>query len=64
MVKHNHIVVRAEVNKAPKDIRFIRKWIPEKYLNKFDSILKRQGIIIIFIFYKPHSRRIKIQLTI
>ena len=27
MVKHNHIVVRAEVNKAPKDIRFIRKWI-------------------------------------
>jgi len=27
MVKHNHIVVRAEVNKAPKDIRFIKKWI-------------------------------------
>lgn len=27
MVKHNHIVIRAEVNKAPKDIRFIKKWI-------------------------------------
>ena len=27
MVKHNHIIIRAKVNKPPQDIRFIKKWI-------------------------------------
>jgi uncharacterized membrane protein YdjX (TVP38/TMEM64 family) len=31
--------------------RFIRRWIPKKYFNKFNSLLKRQGVIIIFIFF-------------
>ena len=26
MLQHNHIIIRAEVKKPPKDIRFIRKW--------------------------------------
>ena len=27
MLQHNHIIIRAEIKKPPKDIRFIRKWI-------------------------------------
>jgi uncharacterized membrane protein YdjX (TVP38/TMEM64 family) len=31
--------------------RYIRKLIPQKQLEKFDSILKRQGVIVIFILF-------------
>ena len=27
MLQHNHIIIKADINKPPKDIRFIRKWI-------------------------------------
>ena len=27
MVKHNHLIIRADIKKPPKDIRFIRKWL-------------------------------------
>jgi len=26
-MEHKHIIIRANINKPPKDIRFIRKWI-------------------------------------
>ena len=32
MLKHNHIIIKAQINKPPKDIRFIRKWI-KKLIN-------------------------------
>ena len=31
--------------------RYIRKLIPDHYLNKFDTFLKRQGVIVIFILF-------------
>ena len=27
MVKHNHLIIRANINKPPTDIRFVRKWL-------------------------------------
>ena len=35
MLKHNHIIIRAEVKKPPKDIRFARKWI-RKFIKAID----------------------------
>jgi uncharacterized membrane protein YdjX (TVP38/TMEM64 family) len=31
--------------------RYIRKLIPDHYLNRFDTFLKRQGVIVIFILF-------------
>jgi len=31
--------------------RFVRKLIPEKQLNRFDTIVKRQGIIVLFALF-------------
>ena len=31
MLKHNHIIIKAQINKPPKDIRFIRKWIKKLF---------------------------------
>ena len=31
--------------------RYIRKLIPDDYLNRFDTFLKRQGVIVIFILF-------------
>ena len=35
MLQHNHIIIRAEIKKPPKDIRFIRKWI-RKFLRSIN----------------------------
>ena len=40
MLKHNHIIIKAQINKPPKDIRFIRKWI-KKLINAIG--MKRLG---------------------
>ena len=44
MLKHNHIIIRAEVEKPPKDIRFARKWI-----RKFIKAMYEKSI---FNFYE------------
>lgn len=31
--------------------RFIRQMIPSDYLNRFDAIIKQQGIVVVFIFF-------------
>ena len=31
--------------------RYIRKLIPDKQLEKFDRVLKRQGVIVVFILF-------------
>ena len=41
MLKHNHIIIKAQINKPPKDIRFIRKWI-KKLINAIGMKRLRQ----------------------
>ena len=31
--------------------RYVRKWVPAHYLNRFDSLAKRQGAIVFFLFF-------------
>ncbi len=31
--------------------RYIRRWIPADKLEKFDTVIRRQGIIIVFLFF-------------
>jgi uncharacterized membrane protein YdjX (TVP38/TMEM64 family) len=31
--------------------RYVRKWVPAHYLSRFDSLAKRQGAIVFFLFF-------------
>jgi uncharacterized membrane protein YdjX (TVP38/TMEM64 family) len=31
--------------------RYVRKWVPAHYLSRFDSLAKRQGSIVFFLFF-------------
>lgn len=31
--------------------RYVRRWIPDKQFNKFDTIIRRQGVIVLFILF-------------
>lgn len=31
--------------------RYVRKWVPAPYLSRFDSLAKRQGAIVFFLFF-------------
>ena len=31
--------------------RYVRKWIPSRYLSRFDAIAKHQGVLLFFLFF-------------
>ena len=38
-------------------VRYIRKLIPARYLEKFDSFVKHQGLFVLFILFRCNSKR-------